>query len=808
MKFTLSWLKEYLETDATPEQICERLTAIGLELESYEDPAKEFAAFKVAEVLDAKPHPDADKLQILTVKTDSNAGMQVVCGAPNARAGMKGIFAPSGTYVPGLDVTLKKAQIRGVESNGMMASERELCLSDEHEGIIDLPTSLEIGTSLSEIYGLDDPIIEIGLTPNRADCAGVYGIARDLAAAGLGTLKKHDTKSVKSNFKSEISVNIEDEDGCPHFIAREIKGLTNKPSRLWLQRRLKAIGLRPISALVDITNYFTHGYSRPLHVYDANKIKGNLSVRAATGKEELSALNDHDYTLTKNAIGIYDDNGVIGLGGIVGGTSTSCEEDTVNIILEAAYFNPVRIARTGRDMGVITDARYRFERGVDPEFTSPAIEMATRMILDICGSEDSQVSEVIENGKRPSWIRHITYKPSLMETLVGIEVSSPRQLGILQSLGFHIEDAMLKNGPYEVAPPSWRGDIFGAADLAEEIVRIVGLENIPSKSIHSKSSVPVSAETPTLERGRKSRTALATRGMMEAITWSFMREDHSKLFGLDDDKKRNSLKLKNAISSDISVMRPSILPNLIQAATRNAAQGYARSALFEVGPIFDGVKPDDQQITISGIRAGDFEDRHWDKNNANRSVSMYDAKADALAALDAAGAPASTAQIKRGAPDYYHPGRSGAICLGKNVLAYFGEIHPSALDALDTKQTIVGFEIFFDAFPPVRTKGTEKKYLTLEPLQPVRKDFAFIIDTDKEAENVARAAKAADKSLITDASIFDIYTGKGVEEGKKSVALCVTLQPKGASLDDKSLEDVTNKIIAIVEKKAGGTLRN
>ncbi len=808
MKFTLSWLKDYLDTDKSLEEICDRLTAIGLELEGLEDPAATFAPFKVAYVTDAKPHPDADKLQILSVKTADQDGLQVVCGAPNARKGMKGIFAPEGTYIPGLDVTLKKTKIRGVESNGMMVSEKEMCLSDEHAGIIEVDNSFEVGTPMADVFGLNDPIIEIGLTPNRADCAGIYGIARDLAAAGMGTLIKPDTKAIKGSLTSDFTLDVQDSEGCPHFIAREIRGVKNGPSPEWLQRRLKAIGLRPISALVDITNFFTHGFARPLHVFDADKLKGGIQVRAAKGTEKLEALDDKTYTLSQNAVGVYDDSGIIGMGGIIGGTSTGCGDDTVNVILECAYFKPERIARAGRDTGVISDARYRFERGVDPAFTAPAVEMATRMILEICGNEDSKVSQIIEAGSAPEWERTITYKPSLMSDLIGYDMKSEEQLSILQALGFQISGAMMKDGPYSIKPPSWRGDIFGPADLTEEIIRIEGLDKITPRSVFAADSVPPEAETLNLSRARKTRSALAVRGMHECVTWSFLSDKAAQTFGLTDDAQRAKLTLRNAISSEIDVMRPSILPNLIQAAIRNGAQGYGNVALFEVGPVFEGTNPDEQKVIASGLRAGSNHTRHWSDANAARGVDVYDAKADALAALEAAGAPTANAQISRDAPDYFHPGRSGAIRLGKNVLAYFGELHPAALQAMNAKTAMVGFEVFLDAIPPSRNKGTEKPYLTLEPLQPLSRDFAFLVDKDVAADDVVRAAKAADKKLITDANVFDVYVGKGVDESQKSLALSITIQPKGESLSDKDIEALMQKVIDIVEKKAGGVLRS
>ena len=799
MKFTLSWLKEYLDTDASLDEICETLTAIGLELEDLTDPAAQYAPFSVAEVTAAEQHPDADKLKVLSVDTKDAKGLQIVCGAPNARAGMKGIFAPEGSAIPGLDnLVLKKTKIRGVESNGMMVSEKEMCLSDEHKGIIEVDSALEIGTPMAEVFGLNDPVIEIGLTPNRADCAGVYGIARDLAAAGLGTLKPYkDTSHLKPSFTSDIGVTIKNTDGCPHFLGREIKKIKNGPSPEWLQNWLKAVGQKPISALVDVTNFFTLSYARPLHVYDVAKLKGSISVGTATGGEALDALNDKQYELIEGATTINDDSGVIGLGGIVGGTSTGCGDETTSVYLEAAYFTPEIIARTGRDLGIISDARYRFKRGVDPQLTAIGMELATSLILHICGTNDTQISEIVEAGAAPDHTRSIAYDPALMKTLIGLDVPADQQFDILQKLGFTIDGS-------NVQPPSWRGDIFGAPDLCEEVIRIIGLDSIPAQSITDQ---PVQPETPMLTRAQAARKALSGRGLHECMTWSFISNDNAQSFGLTDETKRAELTVVNAISSEIDVMRPSILPNLIQAAGKNAAMGYADNALYEVGPVFDGVKPQDQRIVAAGIRAGSYTDRHWSDANAARNADAYDAKADALAALEAAGAPSGNAQISRDAPDYFHPGRSGILRLGKNVLAAFGELHPAVLEAMDVKGPISGFEVYLDSIPEARKKGTEKPFLTLEPLQPVRKDFAFIVDADVVADTIIRAAISADKKLITGASVFDIYQGKGVEDGKKSVAIAVTLQPKGESLTDDALTALYDKIAKALSDKVGGILR-
>jgi len=803
MKFTLSWLKEHLETDASLHEIGEALTNIGLEVEEITDRAAEFAPFKVANVEKAEKHPDADKLQVCTVKTPDHGTVQVVCGAPNARAGMKAIFAPDGSYIPGLDVTLKATKIRGVESNGMLVSEKEMCLSDEHNGIIDLPEDTEIGTPMAVIFGLDDPAIEIALTPNRADCAGIRGIARDLAAAGLGTLKDIDDAPLKGTFKSPINVKLEDE-GCTHFIGRTIRGIKNGPSPKWVRDKLQAIGLRPISALVDITNLMTMEYGRPLHVFDADKIKGDITVRTAKTGETFDALNDKSYETVGAEIAITDENGILGLGGIVGGTSTGCEEDTVNVFVEAAYFDPARIARTGRDLGVSSDARYRFERGVDPEFTATGMELATKLIIDICATDSTEISEVVEAGGVINWQREIEFDPAYTKKLIGVDVPAQEQKDILEALGFDVKGDKI----WSVTPPSWRGDVIGKADLTEEVIRIVGFDKIPSHAVLPAGHHYASAETPMLTRGRLARGALALRGLNECVTWSFTNHEKAAQFNANDNADLAALTLKNAISSELDVMRPSILPNLIEAAGRNAARGYEDSALCEIGPVFRNTKPDGQDIVAAGIRAGHAGTRHWADSNAARNVDVFDAKQDALAALAAVGAPAGNAQISRDAPDYFHPGRSGALRLGPNVLAYFGEIHPALLEEMDVKGPLVGFEVFLQNVPePKKKSGTEKTYLTLEPLQPLSRDFAFVVDADVAASDIVRAAIGADKNLITGGDVFDIYTGKGVDEGQKSVALNITIQPKGETLTDADLEGLTAKVIGAVEKRTGGVLR-
>lgn len=808
MKFTLNWLKRYLDTEASPQEIGRVLTDIGLELEELTDPAEKFAPFTVATVEKAEAHPNADKLKVCTVKTADHGTVQVICGAPNARTGMKGIFAPAGSYVPGIDLTLEKTKIRGVESEGMLVSEREMELSDEHEGIIEVDETYEIGTKMTEIFGPFDPVFEISLTPNRADCAGVRGIARDLAAAGLGAFKPLETPPVKGKGKSSVGIKIEDKEGCPHFLGRTIKGVENGPSPQWLQELLKSVGLRPISALVDITNFMTLAHARPLHAYDVNKLKGDIVVREAKKGEAFEALNDKSYEMRGGEVAITDESGLLGLGGIVGGESTGTDEKTTTVFLESAYFDPGRIARTGRDLQVQSDARYRFERGVDPESTRAGLDIATQMILEICGGE---ASEIVKAGAAPDWKREIDYDPAYFQQLIGVDVPAEKQLEVLSSLGFEIhpppKSSLLKGGGMEggarlrISPPPWRGDINGQADITEEIIRLKGFDQIPASSVRGAVRV---AETPLMTRARLARTALTARGLDECVTWSFMGKDTAGRFGA----ARDALTLSNPISEDMDQMRPSVLPNLIDAAKRNHDRGYGDAALCEIGPVYESVKPDGQREVAGGVRTGAYGPRHWADKNAARPVDIFDAKADALAALEAAGAPAANAQVTRDAPDYYHPGRSGALRLGKTVLAYFGELHPGILTKMDFEVPAAGFEIFLDNIPESRNKGAERPLLELAPLQPVRRDFAFIVDEDVKAEDLCCAVLSADKDLITDAEIFDIYQGKGVEEGKKSAALSVTIQPREKTLKDKEIEALADKITDAAAKRTGARLRS
>ena len=800
MKFTLSWLREHLDTDAPPERLTETLTAIGLEVDGVEDRAAAFAPFTVASVTRCDPHPNADKLKVCLV--DTGAGeVQVVCGAPNARTGMKGVFAPTGSHIPGTGLDLKKGVIRGVDSNGMLCSERELGLSDEHTGIIDLPANAPVGMAFAAYAGLDDPIVDVALTPDRGDCAGIRGIARDLAAAGLGTLKPLSTEPVPGSFDSPIKVHLDfPEDAahaCPLFVGRTIRGITNGHSPRWLQDKLTAVGLRPISALVDITNYFTVDRNRPLHVFDADKVAGDLSVRLSRTGESLLALNEKTYTLDDAVTVIADGHGIDSLGGVMGGERTGCTEATTTVFIECALFDPVRTAATGRKLQIDSDARYRFERGVDPEAVIDGIEQATRLILDICGGEPSHL---VVAGDIPEWRRTLSLRDDRVATLGGITLPRARQVDILNRLGCTVTDR--PGEPLAVAPPSWRGDIEGEADLVEEVLRINGYDAIEAVALPRTSVVTRRAVDDRRRAVGTVRRTLAARGLDEAVTWSFMDGATAGRFG----QIHAGLRLVNPIASDLDVMRPSSLPNLIRAAGRNADRGFPGAALFEVGPAYFDPTPTGQRTTATGVRHGETSPRHW--SAPTRPVDAFDARADATAALEAAGAPVANIQITTDAPDWFHPGRSGSLRLGPTVLAHFGEVHPGLLAELDVPGPVVACEVFLDAVPkPKKKAGTARPKLALSPFQPVDRDFAFVVDEAVPADRVLRAARGADRGLIADASVFDVYRGTGVPEGKKSLAITIALQPTEATLTDAQIDAVSKAVVASVEKQTGGVLR-
>jgi phenylalanyl-tRNA synthetase beta chain len=798
MKFSLSWLKDYLETDASLDEILVKLNAIGLEVDSVENPADALAPFTVAEVLSAEKHPDADKLRVCKVSNGSEE-MQIVCGAPNARAGIKVVLGRPGDYVPGLDVTLKKAKIRGVESIGMMCSMSELELGDNHDGIIELPADAPVGMSYVEYASVDNPVIDIEITPNRQDCLGVYGIARDLAAAGLGTLKALDVKKVEGTFDSDISVSIdlpEDKaNACTQFLGRKFTGVKNGASPQWLQDRLKEIGLRPISALVDVTNYITHDLGRPLHVYDANKLTGNLVARMAKEGETFTALDDKEYTANGSETVIADNAGPQGFGGIIGGLDTGCSDDTTEVVLEAALFDPVRTAFTGRDHGLITDARYRFERGVDELFIRDGIEIATKLILEFCGGE---VSHVFEAGCDTIWDRAVPFRSERVMTLGGVDLPAAESVAILEKLGFGVEG----NDPYTVKVPSWRCDVVGEPDLVEEVLRVHGYDNIPSVALPATDHKAGTTLSPRQKRARAVKRRLAGAGMHEAVTWSFMKREQATLFGGGGD----DLVVGNPISSELDCMRPSILPNLMQAAQRNKDRGVSGMALFEVGPVYLDDTEKGQLLVAAGLRSGTSGDRHWAASS--EAVSVFDAKRDAMAALEAVGAPVGNLQVFTEAPGHYHPGRSGTLRLGpKNILAAFGELHPKTLKAMDVDAPMVGFEVFLDKIPAKRGKSAAKGALEVSNLQSVERDFAFLLDGDKKVADLIRAVKGADKTHISKVGVFDVYEGKGVPEGQKSIAVSVTLDPSGETFADKDIEAIATKIVASAEKAVGAVLR-
>ena len=801
MKFTLSWLKDHLETEATLDQIVERLTSIGLEVESVDDKSS-LKPFVIARVLTAVQHPDADRLRVLTVDTgDGRPPVQVVCGAPNARAGLVGAFAAPGTYVPGIDVTLAVGKIRGVESHGMMCSERELELSDEHDGIIDLPEDAPVGTSFAAYAHLDDPVIEIGLTPNRPDATGVYGIARDLAASGLGTLKDSKIEPVAGTGACPVKVTIEAPELCPGFALRLVKGVNNGHSPKWLQQRLIAIGLRPINALVDITNYVTFDRGRPLHVFDARKVAGNLVVRRAKDGEKVLALDGREYTLTPDMCAIADDNGVESIAGVMGGEHSGCDENTTDVLIESALWDPIVTARTGRELGIITDARYRFERGVDPEFMVPGLELATRLVMDFCGGTPSETEVVGYVGHQP---KIVSFPVSEVKRLTGLDVPKTESLDILTRLGFGPKGS---GEVVDVSVPSWRPDVDGKADLVEEVMRIHGVDAIVPQPLTSHGTVNGKILTTLQIRSRAAKRALAVRGMMEAVTWSFIPARHAEIFG----GGQAGLKLANPIAADMSDMRPSLLPGLIAAAQRNADRGFGDVALFEVSGTYEGDTPETQRRVAAGIRRGTAKlegaGRSWAGNAQN--VGLFDAKADAFAVLEACGAPVDRLQVEAAGPAWYHPGRSGVIKLGpKTVLGHFGEFHPKTLEVLDVSGPLAGFEVFVDAVPEPKAKPTRTKpKLELSAFQAVKRDFAFVVDKAVEAGTLTRAALAADKKLITGVSVFDIFEGASLGDGKKSVAIEVSIQPVEKTLTDEDFEALAGRIVENVKKQTGGVLR-
>ena len=796
MKFTLSWLKEHLDTTASLEDISKALTAAGLEVESITDPAASLKAFTVAKILEATRHPEADKLQVCKVLSDVGE-LQIVCGAANARAGLHVVLAKEGAHIPGNGMVIKKTKIRGVESNGMLCSLEELGLSGASEGIIELATDTNVGDSASAALGADDPIIEIAITPNRADCLGVRGVARDLAAAGVGTLKPLKAADYTSGgYASPVSVAIESEH-CLQFIGAYIKGVKNGESPAWLKKRLEAIGQKPISTLVDITNYITFDLGRPLHVYDAKKLKGNLTVRGAKEGEAFAALNGKDYILSPGMCVIADSD-ALALGGIMGGMSSSVDAATTDVFLEVALFDTTHVAENGRKLQIDSDARYRFERGVDVAFVEEGAKQALSLISQLCGG---QASELTFAGATPAFKRSIGLGKERVASLGGVDISPERTKAILTSLGF---DCISSAAGLEVSPPSWRADIEGAPDLVEEVLRINGYDNIPPTPLPKIPTISRPALSTAQKRVALSRRVLAGAGLMEACTWSFLPEAQAALFGGANPQ----LKLLNPINAELDTMRPSLLPNLLEAAKKNSARGFKDVGLFEVGLQFKDITPEGQRMVAGGIRTGEVAARGYNNtlfNNASRAVDAFDAKADALAVLAALGV--NKCEVSTDTPAWYHPGRSGALMQGKNVLAYFGELHPALLPVFDMDARVAAFEVFLDSVPTPRSKGKTKPALKVSDYQAVERDFAFLVDSTVSSATIIKALSAAEKQLITDIRIFDVYVGKGVDEGKKSVAIKVTLQAPDRTLSEAELTGISSAII----KAAigfGGTLRS
>jgi phenylalanyl-tRNA synthetase beta chain len=797
MKFTLNWLKEYLDTDASLEKICETLTDIGLEVEDVVDRAAHYQGLTVAKVIEREKHPNADRLNLCLVNNGTEQ-IQVVCGAKNVEKGQHIVLAVPGTIIPQSGQALKAGVIRDVESNGMICSESELNLADESEGILVLPESAPIGQSFADYMGFNDPMIEINLTPNRADCAGVYGIARDLAAAGLGKLKTIAQQPVPGLFDSTISVTTKDTHACPYFIGRTIRNVKNGPSPKWLQDYLRGIGLKPISALVDITNYLCLGMNRPLHVFDADKLTGNLHVRLSNKGETLKALNDKEYTLDDSIIVVADDKGAQALGGIMGGLDSSCSAETSTIFLECALFNEEIVRRSGQSLQIDSDAKYRFERGVDPAFLDEGIEIATRLILDICGGEPSYT---VVAGAQPDWYRTISFDPALVAKRGGLSVDDAEQLRILMALGCQVRPQGGDSDILDVTPPSWRNDIQIPEDLVEEVLRLHGYDKIPAVPLARPTNVTHGALSSAHKRSADMRRLSAQRGLHEVVTWSFLSPQMADLFTHTDTPQ---IPLANPISADLSVMRQSILPNLLNILQRNEARGMGDLAIFEQGNVFLGTNPDQQPAHLSLIRSGQATSRHV--QGSPRNVDIFDIKADVWALLQQCGLNPENMTLSRTTPAWYHPGQSGALSMGKFTVAVFGTIHPAITQALDISVPVVAAEIYLDRLPASKKKSATKAALTLSPYQSATRDFAFLMNADVAAADIVKAVKNTDKNLLQSVTVFDDYRGKGIEAGQKSIAFSIILQPSNANLTEADIDGVAKKVVAAVEK-LGGSLR-
>ncbi len=796
MKFTLDWLKDHLETSKDLKTITDTLTNIGLEIESVEDKSEVFKNFTVAEVIKAEKHPNADKLKVCKVKT-INGEFQVVCGAPNARNGMLGIFAPENSYIPGTDLHLKKTKIRGVESCGMLVSEREMGISDEHDGIIEIKDNFKIGDKFSKIFKLDEPIIEINLTPNRSDCLSVRGIARDLAAAGIGKLKELKFKKIKDNFKSPIKWKKQFKNNklCPGVAGRYFKNVKNVESPIWLQKRLKAIGLRPISALVDITNYVTFDLGRPLHVYDADKVSGNLTMRLAQNNEECLALNEVNYKCDEEMIIISDDDKKLhGIGGVMGGLNSGCSMNTKNVFLEVALFDPISVTKTGRKLNLQSDARYRFERGIDTESIYWGVEAASQMINDLCGGEASEyVSSEINIEKREV----ISFNTNMVKTFGGIEIQIKDQVKILKSLGFIVKEL---NSNLEIEIPTFRPDIVGEADIVEEIVRIYGFDKIPLKNINYEE---IKKETLNnfIKTFHKIKKIIASKGYSEVVTWSFMDAHKAKIIS------NETISLKNPISSDLNTMRPSTIPNLLEAINQNKARMYPSAKIFEVGPNFSKSLSDLQENVATSIAYGLSDESNWLSNNKNSDV--FSTKADLFSILTSLNVPTENLLYEKISGLIYHPGKSSSLRLGKNKIANFGEIHPILLKNMDISLKVFGFEIFLENISQFQeNKSSSRGAFINNPYQMVERDFAFLFPKEINANEIIKKIKKVDKNLIQKVTIFDVFEGDKLPENKKSIALRVLMQPQDKTFSDQEIESLSNQIIDVISKSFEASIRN
>ena len=808
MKFSLTWLKDHLETEASLAEITDALNAIGLEVEGVEDPAELLAGFTVAEVLAAEKHPDADKLKVLTVSTGEGDPLQVVCGAPNARSGMKGVLGLPDAVVPSNGMKLRKSAIRGIESNGMMCSARELELGDDHDGIIELPAEASVGKSFADYHG-SSPVIDVAITPNRPDCMGVYGIARDLAAAGLGTLKPIAFPKFESAGACPVDIRTDDPEGCPAFYGRVVRGVTNGASPDWLQQRLQSAGQKPISLLVDLTNYLMLAYGRPAHAYDLAKLSGAVVARRAKDGETCEALNEKTYKLDPSMTVIADDAGVHDIAGIMGGLHSGCSDETTDVLLEIAYFNPAQIGVTGRKLGLASDARTRFERGVDPAFLDDGLDLLTGLIVELGGGT---ASEVTRAGAAPSEPKVVAFDPAMTLALGGVDVAADEQRRILESLDFAID------GEWSVTCPLRRHDVEGPADLVEEVVRIHGLDKVKSVALPRAEGVARPTATPEQMLERKLRRAAAGAGLDEAITWSFISESEAEHVGaLRQAQDERLWSLDNPISEDMKVMRPSLLPGLLSAVKRNVDRGASSLQLFEIGRRYlaDGEKP-----TLMVVLAGEKRARGWDQSvNGGKPTHFdaYDAKAICTELLEAAGAPVAKLMVMPvedgAAGEVYHPGQSATLRLGpKNILASFGMLHPKTLDAFDVDVPVAVCGIHLDAIPsPKASKkgaaaGFARAPYAPPALQSVTRDFAFLVPADLAAGDLLRAVKGADKKNITSARVFDVFAGEGVPDGKKSIAVEVTLQPQEKSYKDAELKAISDAIVASATKQ-GAELR-